>query len=90
MLNSLGLNLSTGNTWLASRDVDSRSSDTYFNVRRVNSSGNALSNGLCNVYSGGSVYSYSPSNAFRPIFLLPSGVIISGGDGSSGNPYVIE
>ena len=90
MLNSLGLNLSTGNTWLASRDVDSRSSDTYFNVRRVNSSGNALSNGLCTVYSGGSVYSYSPSNAFRPIFLLPSGVIISGGDGSSGNPYVIE
>ena len=89
-LNSLGLNLSTGYTWLASRIVDSTSSGAYFYVRYVGSSDDAYNSNLCNVYSDGSADSYSPSYAFRPIFLLPSGVIISGGDGSSGNPYVIE
>ena len=89
-LNSLGLNISTLYTWLASRLVFSYSSGTDFHVRRVDSSGSAGSTALCVVYSGGSVDSLSPDYAFRPVFLLPSGVIISGGDGSSGNPYVIE
>ena len=89
-LNSLGLNLSTGYTWLASRIVSSGSSGTSFNVRYVGSSGSTGYYILCFVVSGGSVYSYPHSHAFRPVFLLPSGVIISGGDGSSGNPYVIE
>ena len=88
-LNSLGLNIST-DSWLASRNVYSYSSNTHFHVRYVDSSGSATSRGLCGVNSGGSVVGYSLSHAFRPVFLLPSGVIISGGDGSSGNPYVIE
>lgn len=90
MLKSLGLNLSTGYTWLASRNVLSLSSVVYFDVRLVDSSGLTYRGTLCLVNSDGSVGSDSPSKAFRPIFLLPSGVIISGGDGSSGNPYVIE
>lgn len=88
-LNSLGLNIST-DSWLASRIVSSGSSGTSFNVRYVGSSGSTGYYILCFVVSGGSVYSYPHSHAFRPVFLLPSGVIISGGDGSSGNPYVIE
>lgn len=88
-LNSLGLNIST-DSWLASRIVSSGSSGTTFNVRYVGSSGSTGYYILCFVVSGGSVYSYPHSHAFRPVFLLPSGVIISGGDGSSGNPYVIE
>ena len=88
-LNSLGLNIST-DSWLASRIVDSSSSGTYFNVRLVDSRGTTLRSSLCNVDSNGCVLSYSPDFAFRPVFLLPSGVIISGGDGSSENPYVIE
>ena len=88
-LNSLGLNIST-NSWLASRDASSNSSYTAFSAHIVYSSGGTHINNLCRVYSGGSVIIYSPSLAFRPVFLLPSGVIISGGDGSSGNPYVIE
>lgn len=88
-LNSLGLNIST-DSWLASRDVSSYSSYTCFDVRSVSSSGDKNDEYLCYVDPDGSVSSYSPSNAFRPVFLLPSGVIISGGDGSSGNPYVIE
>ena len=89
-LNSLGLNISTGYTWLASRFVNSYPSVTSFMVRYVYSGGGASGDYLCGVYSDGRVGSGSPSNAFRPVFLLPSGVIISGGDGSSGNPYVIE
>ena len=88
-LNSLGLNIST-DSWLASRYVSSYSSYTCFDVRSVSSSGDTNDEYLCYVDPDGSVSSYSPSNAFRPVFLLPSGVIISGGDGSSGNPYVIE
>ena len=88
-LNSLGLNIST-DSWLASRYVSSYSSYTCFDVRSVSSSGDTNDECLCYVDSDGNVSSYSPSNAFRPVFLLPSGVIISGGDGSSENPYVIE
>lgn len=88
-LNSLGLNIST-DSWLASRYVSSYSSYTCFDVRSVSSSGDMNDEYLCYVDPDGSVSSYSPSNAFRPVFLLPSGVIISGGDGSSENPYVIE
>jgi competence protein ComGC len=88
-LNSLGLNIST-DSWLASRYVSSYSSYTCFDVRSVSSSGDTNDEYLCYVDPDGSVSSYSPSNAFRPVFLLPSGVIISGGDGSSENPYVIE
>ena len=88
-LNSLGLNIST-DSWLASRYVSSYSSYTCFDVRSVSSSGDTNDEYLCYVDPDGSVSSYSPSNTFRPVFLLPSGVIISGGDGSSENPYVIE
>ena len=89
-LNSLGLNIST-DSWLASRNVTSDSNSTDFRVRFVSSSGDAGSYySLCSVRSDGSVHSRSLSYAFRPVFLLPSGVIISGGDGSSENPYVIE
>lgn len=35
-------------------------------------------------------YSTSYTYGFRPVFLLPSDVVISSGDGSEGNPYIIE
>ena len=88
-LNSLGLNISTDFSWLASRSVEAEARFTNFYVSSVNCGG-IMNYPLCVVSYSGSVYSNSPSNAFRPVFLLPSGVIISGGDGSSGNPYVIE
>ena len=89
-LNNLGLNVSSGYTWLASRYVDSSSSSTGFYVRNVNSSGSTLNNTLCYVTSGGVAHSNVPSVGFRPVFLIPSDVAISKGDGSSSNPYVIE
>ncbi len=56
-LNSLGLNVSSGYTWLASRYVASYSGYTYFYVRYVNSSGNAEQKGRqqfvrCEFYRG--------------------------------------
>lgn len=89
-LNDLGLNASSGYTWLASRRVRSYSSGAYFYVRYVSSSGSTSYYDLCNVYSGGTADGYAPGRGFRPIFLLPSNVVISGGDGSSEFPYVIE
>lgn len=88
-LNDLGLKVSSS-TWLASRRVHSYSRDTNFSVRVVLSSGNTNDNALCGVGSGGTTYDGAPSCGFRPVFLLPSNVVISSGDGSSGNSYVIE
>ena len=89
-LDSLGLNISTGREWLASRYVFSNSDNAYFYMRDRGSNGKTGCTFLCCVYSDGGVGTMSESYAFRPVFLLPSDVIISGGDGSSGNPYVIE
>ncbi len=89
-LNSLGLHVISGDSWVASRFVGSNYSDTDFYVRGLTSSGGAATTGLCRVSANGTARCYSPSLGFRPIFLLSSDVIISSGDGSSGNPYVIE
>ena len=88
-LNDLGLKVSSS-TWLASRSVYSHSSYANFYVRNVYSGGDTNGYGLCRVYSDGTTYGYAPSVGFRPVFLLPSNVVISSGDGSSGNSYVIE
>ncbi len=91
-LKTLGLNVSSGYTWLASRVVGSSSGVTFFGVHRVDSSGDARrGDGLCGVNSEGLTDSYAPSsNGFRPVFLLSSNVVISSGDGTIGNPYNIE
>lgn len=86
----LGLKVSSEYTWLASRLVYSDSGFTYFYVRFVDSSGDTSNRNLCFVDSDGTTGSLAPSRGFRPVFLLPSNVVISSGDGSSGNPYVIE
>lgn len=87
-LNALGVNVTSGNIWLASRRLYSYSSYTDFCVKKVYFSGNISDDILCRVSSIGR--GYIPSNGFRPVFLLSSDVVISGGDGSSENPYVIE
>ena len=80
----------TSTTWLASRDVISGSSNTYFIVRILYAAGNTASGNLCYVAFIGSTSSISHAFGFRPVFLLSSDIIISSGDGSEGNPYVIE
>ena len=89
-LKALGLNATSGYTWLASRDVNSASRLSDFNVRYVFASGFFSNLRLCDVNSSGDANGYSLAYGFRPVFLLTSDVVISSGDGNSENPYVIE
>ena len=88
-INNLGIN-ATSITWLASRVVISVSSDTYFYVRYLNTSGDVNFTYSCGVYPNGYAGCVSPSCGFRPIFLLSSDIQISSGSGSSEDPYIIE
>ena len=91
-LNNLELN-ATGYTWLASRNITSNTVGGVFIVRYVfasNSLGTLGGHNLCNVVSDGSIRKSSRSSGFRPVFLLTSDVVISSGEGSNENPYVIE
>ena len=88
-INALGLN-ATDYTWLASRNVISGSSVTYFFVSVLDTSGTEYYGDLCRVYSDGNTITGSAARGFRPVFLLSSDVVISSGDGSESNPYVIE
>ena len=89
-LKALGLNATSGYTWLASRNVGSGSSNSNFVVRYVRTSGSLRNYSLCDVYSNGYASGFSTPYGFRPVFLLTSDVVISSGDGNSENPYVIE
>ena len=75
--------------WLASRDVYARSSLSYFDVRHVFTSGSLYDATLCEVYSDGSTAGTSYSYGLRPVFHLKSGIKVTGGDGSEGNPYTL-
>ena len=89
-INALDL-YATDYTWLASRYVGSRSSGTGFYVRGLDTSGTVgYYRYLCYVYSSGNAGISSATFGFRPVFLLSSDVVISSGDGSESNPYVIE
>ena len=52
--------------WLASRNVNSNSNNSNFNVRNVNTSGVLNNNNLCNVNSDGNTNANSNSNGLRP------------------------
>ena len=87
---ALGLNATSGSTWLASRYVGSGSSYADVGVRYMDSSGSVNNGDFCGVGSDGYTVSYSRSYCFRPVFLLPSDILITGGDGSFEQPYLIE
>ena len=85
----------TSITWLASRRVGSSSNAIQCDVNHLNTYGDLGSSNLCQLtvkYGAfqDSAYGDSPSNGFRPVFLLPADIIISGGSGSLEDPYVIE
>ena len=75
--------------WLASRRVDANSGNSYFDVRRVYSNGNLSYSTLCDVASAGRTDGYSLGNGLRLVFRLKSGIKVTGGDGSEGNPYTL-
>ena len=63
---------------------------TDFIVRYLYSSGSMSNAMLCRVTRYGSATPYSTGCGLRPVFLIPSDIIISSGDGSENNPYIIE
>lgn len=75
------LNLNTEDCWLASRVVIGK----YFEVRRIFSK--TLSGSYLFTSTGKSDL---PIYGFRPVFLLKSNVKVSGGEGTSGSPYILE
>ena len=88
-MEALGIWTTEENYWLASRNVLSGSSNCYFCVRSVNTSGGLINNTLCIVASGGYTIGNSFSNGLRPCFSLKSDITITGGDGTSEAPYTM-
>lgn len=87
------LKINTTNiTWLASRAAHSNSANTIFEIRFIDNfsytSRDAF--GLCFVYPDGDVSQNRNTYGLRPVFLLPSDILISSGEGSLDKPYVIE
>ena len=75
--------------WLASRNVTSRSSYSFFSTRSVSSSGSLTVGNLCSVYSDGGAYPASSLSGLRPVFTLKSGIKVTGGNGTSSSPYTL-
>ncbi len=79
-------------SWLASRRVNARSSNSDFYVRNVRSSGTLGSDRLFSVYSSGIEYGGSDRRALAPVIILESGVKINtstAGNGSEGSPWTL-
>ena len=76
--------------WIASRDGYSVSSGCSFRVLYAASFGGLNSCELCDVSSYGFAYGHSQTNGLRPCFSLKSDIKITGGIGTSGNPYTME
>ena len=89
VINGQGINNIGKTYWLASRYVSASSSFSDFSVRLVDASGYLYNNFLCNVYSDGSPFGHSFGNGLRLVFRLKSGIKVTGGDGSEGNPYTL-
>ena len=76
--------------WLASRNVYSNTSGCNFYVRSLHNINESLSeNYVCIVYSGGNNVGYSYNDGLRPVFSLKSDIQITGGNGSSQQPYTM-
>ena len=85
------LNISTTGKYycLASRYVFSDPSACVFCVNYVFSDGEWDSECLCRVQSDGSTYGYSETYGLRPCFSLKSDIKITGGNGTSDEPYIM-
>ncbi len=84
------LNITGKGYWLASRDVSSSSSSCEFCIRYVMGSDNLNSGVICLLYSSGSSMGVLGSFGLRPCFALKSDIKITGGNGTSGNPYIMQ
>ena len=89
VINGQGIHGIGKDYWLASRYVAAGSSYYYFYVRVVNASGTLSYPSLCIVNSSGNANGVSNSHGLRLVLHLKSGITVTGGDGSEGNPYTL-
>ena len=89
VINGQGINNIGKTYWLASRYVYAYSSLSYFYVRSVGTGGALYNIALCSVRSAGSTSGASRDSGLRLVFRLKSGIKVTGGDGSEGNPYTL-
>ena len=90
VINGQGIHNIGKHYWLASRYVNANSSTSAFDVRYVGTSDNLYSLILCSVSSDGYALGYSfGARGLRLVFRLKSGIKVTGGDGSEGNPYTL-
>ena len=78
--------------WLASRgsNVYSTSGDSYVRMKYVFFSGDLESMYLCHKNNGtNKQYQRSFTCGLRPVFKLKSGIKVTGGSGTSGDPYTL-
>ena len=75
--------------WLASRTLYSDSEDSSFGGRFVYADGSRSNENICYINSFGDEYSFGPTFGLRPVFHLKSGLKVTGGNGSSNNPYTL-
>ena len=75
--------------WVASRTIDASSYGCYFGIIYASGSG-SISNAsdLCTVKAGG-ISSISATYGIRPIFILKTGIKVTGGSGTSDDPYTL-
>ena len=75
--------------WVASRTIDASSYGCYFGIIYASGSG-SISNAsdLCTVKAGG-ISSISATYGIRPIFTLKPGIKVTGGSGTSDDPYTL-
>ena len=74
--------------WLASRYVYSDSYRSYFDVRFVDASGDLSSSSLW-LFNAYGTYAHSYVYGLRPIFILKSGIKVTGGNGTAESPYTL-
>ena len=91
-MTSLGIENIYSNYWLASYHVYKQTNSTvYFCVRNVQSNGTLTSTKLCDM----SLEYYNPGSGgyntygVRPVFKLKSTLKVTGGNGTSSNPYTL-
>ena len=88
-MNALNIHDIGNNYWLASRYMYAVSSHSLFGVRHVKTDGKSYYGWLCYITSSGRTESYSIVSGLRPVFHLKSGLKVTGGNGTSDNPYTL-
>ena len=75
--------------WISSRQLQSGSTGAIFYFRHVSDSGTLGAYNLCSIFEGDKTYCNSLTYGLRPCFALKSTIKITGGNGTSGNPYTM-